>query len=225
MMLFCIKEFKKLIKFTNNWIYVIAVLVYLSFTNYISSYLMYVFAAISIIIPFALYFINNKITKKDLSNFLLSIVYVVLPFGLLIRIPFVQGTYNPTIIIASFVLIWANDSFAYLVGKSIGKHKLMESVSPNKTIEGFIGGLVATNMAGYIISIYFPSELNMIQWLILANICAILAVLGDLLESKFKRLAKVKDSANTIPGHGGFLDRLDSLILVAPFVYLFLQFV
>ena len=92
------------------------------------------------------------------------------------------------------------------------------------TIEGFIGGIVATNIMAYIISIYYPN-LNMLHWFILANITGLFAVMGDLVESKFKRLANVKDSANVIPGHGGFLDRLDSLILVAPFVYLFLQLV
>lgn len=223
-MLLCLKEFGKLIGYSRRWIFGIAILLFFSFTDYFPGYIIYTFTIISVIIPFTNYFINEKISKEDISNFFLSLIYIVLPFGLLIRIPFAHGTYNPTIIIAVFALIWTNDSFAYLVGKSIGKHKLIEKISPNKTIEGFIGGLVATNIAGYFIAQYYL-ELSVLHWFILANISGMFSVMGDLIESKFKRLAGVKDSANTIPGHGGFLDRLDSLILVAPFVYLFLQLV
>jgi len=222
LMLLCLKEFKQLIKFENNWIYIIAVLIYLSFTDYFPGYIIYSFTIASMIIPFGIYFINSKITKEEISNFFLSIIYIILPFGLLIRIPFINGNYNPTIILSTFILIWANDTFAYIVGKLIGSHKLIKSISPNKTIEGFVGGLVATNIIGYILAQYI-TEIDTLNWFILANISGVFSVMGDLVESKFKRLAKVKDSANLIPGHGGFLDRLDSLILVAPFVYLFIQ--
>ena len=223
-MLLCLKEFSKLIKFSKKWIFVIAILLFFSFTDYLPGYIIYTFTIISVVIPFVNYFINEKISKEDISNFFLSTIYIILPFGLLLRIPFSHGSYDATIIIAVFIFIWTNDSFAYIVGKSIGKHKLIERISPNKTIEGFIGGIVATNIMAYIISIYYPN-LNMLHWFILANITGLFAVMGDLVESKFKRLANVKDSANVIPGHGGFLDRLDSLILVAPFVYLYLQLV
>jgi len=222
LMLLCLKEFKQLIKFTNNWIYIIAILIYLSFTDYFAGYIIYSFTIASMVIPFGIYFINSKISKEEISNFFLSIIYIILPFGLLIRIPFAHGSYNPTLILSIFILIWANDTFAYIVGKLIGKHKLIKSISPNKTIEGFVGGLVATNIMGYFLAQYV-TKIDTLHWLILANISGIFSVMGDLVESKFKRLAQVKDSANLIPGHGGFLDRLDSLILVAPFVYLFLQ--
>jgi len=224
LMLLCIKEFKRLINFKNNWIYIIAILIYLSFTNYFPGYIIYSFTIASMVIPFGIYFMNDKISKEDISNFFLSIIYIILPFGLLIRIPFSHVSYNPTILLAVFGFIWTNDTFAYIVGKSIGKHKLIERISPNKTIEGFIGGIIATNIVGYFIAQSF-SDLPLLHWFILANITGLFAVMGDLVESKFKRLAHVKDSAKVIPGHGGFLDRLDSLILVAPFVYLFLQLV
>jgi phosphatidate cytidylyltransferase len=223
-MLLCLKEFKQLIKFSKKWIYVIAILLYLSFTNYFNGYIIYSFTIIGVVIPFVNYFLNAKISKEDISNFFLSTIYIILPFGLLLRIPFSQGAYNPTILIAVFGFIWTNDTFAYIVGKSIGKHKLIERISPNKTIEGFIGGLIATNVLGYFLAQHY-NELSLTHWFLLANISGIFAVMGDLVESKFKRLANVKDSAKVIPGHGGFLDRLDSLILVAPFVYLFLQLV
>jgi len=223
-MMLCLKEFGKLIKYKRTWIFGIAILLFFSFTDYFPGYIIYTFTIISVVIPFVNYFINEKISKEDISNFFLSTIYIILPFGLLLRIPFSHGAYNPIILIAIFIFIWTNDSFAYIVGKSIGKHKLIERISPNKTIEGFIGGLVATNIIGYIVSTYY-TELSTLHWFILANITGLFAVMGDLIESKFKRLAGVKDSANVIPGHGGFLDRLDSLILVAPFVYLFLQLV
>jgi len=220
-MLLCLKEFKALVSLKSNWIYFTAVFLFVSFTNYFSGYINYSFIILSAVIPFVTQFINPKITKEELSNFLLSILYVVLPFCLLILIPFVNGSFNPKILIGVYILIWANDSFAYLVGKSIGKHKLIEKISPNKTIEGFLGGLLATYAIGYLIAMQYH-DLNKLQWFIIANISGIFGVMGDLVESKFKRLAGVKDSANIIPGHGGFLDRLDSIIFVAPFIYIFL---
>lgn len=226
LMLLCLKEFKKLINFSNNWIYIIAVLIFLSFTSFLPGYVIYTFTIASMVIPFGIYFINDKISKEDISNFFISIIYIILPFGLMLRIPFTNGSYNPTYILATFFLIWANDTFAYIVGKTIGKHKLIKRISPNKTIEGFVGGLLATNIVGYLMAQYITNTpISTLHWLILANIVGIFAVMGDLIESKFKRLAQVKDSAKIIPGHGGFLDRLDSIILVAPFVYLFLQLV
>jgi phosphatidate cytidylyltransferase len=117
-------------------------------------------------------------------------------------------------------MIWCNDTFAYLVGKSIGKHKLLERVSPKKTIEGFIGGIVFTLLASILIS-QFYTFFSVTLWIISALIISIFGTLGDLVESKFKREAGVKDSGNIMPGHGGILDRLDSAIFVIPFLYIF----
>jgi phosphatidate cytidylyltransferase len=155
--------------------------------------------------------------------------YIVLPFVLLTKIPIGINGYNPKIIISIFILIWTNDTFAYIVGKSIGKHKLFESISPKKTIEGFLGGVFFATIAGYFISKYYfdPKEnyltKSILIWTITAFIVGIFGTIGDLVQSKFKRLANVKDSGKIMPGHGGILDRLDSVIFVAPFVYLFYQ--
>jgi phosphatidate cytidylyltransferase len=117
-----------------------------------------------------------------------------------------------------------NDSFAFLTGKNFGKRKLFISVSPKKTIEGFIGGFIFALIAGYVIS-KLNSDLTLINWLIIAGIVSIIGTIGDLVESKLKRQAKIKDSGTIMPGHGGILDRLDSLLFAAPFVYLYINFI
>ena len=121
-----------------------------------------------------------------------------------------------------FILIWINDSFAYLIGSNFGRQKLFESVSPKKTVEGFLGGVFFSAIGSYFIFKY-TNNLEFSNWLIISVIVSVFGTIGDLIESKYKRQANVKDSGNLMPGHGGLLDRLDSAIFVAPFVYLFLK--
>jgi len=104
----------------------------------------------------------------------------------------------------------------------MGRHKLMERVSPKKTLEGFLGGVVFTLVGGYVLSRVFSQTLNLSQWMVVATIVCVMGVGGDLVESMFKRMAGVKDSGRIMPGHGGMLDRLDSFIMSVPFVYAFL---
>lgn len=154
--------------------------------------------------------------------------YVILPFLLIIKLPFlIQDIYSPFIIIGSFILIWTNDTFAYIVGKTIGKHKLFERISPKKTFEGFFGGMVFTIIGAYILSC-FDIFLNPVFhsfpiWAGAAIILVIFGTLGDLVESQLKRKAGVKDSGTIMPGHGGVLDRLDSIIFAIPFLFLYYQ--
>ena len=168
---------------------------------------------------------NHKIS--NLSKYLYLLGYITLPFIFITKISFGIKDYNPKIIIGLFILIWTNDTFAYIVGKSIGKYKLFEKISPKKTIEGFFGGLIFAIFAGYLISMYLikPSEQfrdkSILIWTIIAAIVGVVGTIGDLIESKFKRVAGVKDSGKIMPGHGGVLDRLDSVIFVAPFIFLF----
>ena len=163
------------------------------------------------------------------SKYLYLLGYIILPFIFITKISFGVKEYNPKIIIGLFILIWTNDTFAYIVGKSIGKHKLLERISPKKTIEGFLGGILFAVLAGFLISKYFIqaspkfSQKSIIIWCSIALIVGIMGTIGDLIESKFKRIAGVKDSGKIMPGHGGILDRLDSVIFVAPFVFLFYQ--
>jgi phosphatidate cytidylyltransferase len=168
-------------------------------------------------------------TLSEPSKYIYLLGYVLLPFVFITKISFGINAYNPKIIIGLFILIWTNDTFAYLVGKSIGKHKLLERISPKKTIEGFIGGVVFAIFAGYLISkLYIKaspnfSDKSILIWTTIALIVGIFGTIGDLVESKFKRIAGIKDSGKIMPGHGGILDRLDSVIFVAPIVYLFYQ--
>ena len=169
-----------------------------------------------------LLFISKKGKIDKLSKYIYVIGYVIFPFILITKIPFGKHGFNPQIIISIFILIWTNDTFAYIVGKSIGKHKLLEKISPKKTIEGFIAGIIFSVIAGILISKYYIGG-SILIWTISPVIISVFSTLGDLIESKFKRIAGVKDSGNIMPGHGGVLDRLDSIIFVAPFVYLFYQ--
>lgn len=178
-------------------------------------------------ILFLFYDSVSKISTSSKYFYLLG--YIILPFVFITKISFGTNSYNPKIIIGLFILIWTNDTFAYIVGKSLGKHKLLERVSPKKTIEGFLGGLVFAMIAGVLISKYYiqasptHSQKSIYIWLTIALIVGFFGTIGDLIESKFKRIAGVKDSGKIMPGHGGILDRLDSVIFVAPIVYLFYQ--
>jgi phosphatidate cytidylyltransferase len=166
---------------------------------------------------------KNRFLDKQ-SKYVFLIGYLIIPIIIFTKIPFISNSYHPEIIIAILILIWTNDTFAYLVGITMGKTKLFERISPKKTIEGFSGGLVFAIIAGVLLAQFYLQE-SIIRWIIIALLVTTFGTLGDLIESKFKRLAGVKDSGNIMPGHGGFLDRLDSIIFVAPFVYLFYQII
>ncbi|MFV8353677.1 phosphatidate cytidylyltransferase [Flavobacterium sp. XS2P14] len=178
-------------------------------------------------ILFLFYDTIQKISTS--SKYLYLLGYIILPFVFITKISFGINDYNPKIIIGLFILIWTNDTFAYIVGKSIGRTKLFEKISPKKTIEGFLGGILFAILAGYLISKYYIkanpefSDRSILIWTSIAVIVGIVGTIGDLIESKFKRIAGVKDSGNIMPGHGGILDRLDSVIFVAPIIFLFYQ--
>ena len=167
----------------------------------------------------------KKVNENSMLKQQLPMLYVLIPFSLLTLIPsIVNNTYNPYIILGILIIIWSNDTFAYLVGKNFGKRKLYEKISPKKTIEGLVGGMVFGTIAALIIAISTES-LTTFHWIVLSIIISVTGTIGDLVASKFTREANIKDSSNLIPGHGGFLDRLDSLIFVSSFVYLYLQII
>ena len=233
-LLIAVFEFCELVHINKIFPVIIAVLMYGSVTyletqnQHLSKNFDYTLLAVTLLISFqCIYFLfNEKQYKVDtISKYLFLLGYIILPFIIITKIPFGIKGYNPKIIIGIFILIWTNDTFAYIVGKSIGKHKLYEKISPKKTIEGFLGGIVFALIASYIIATYYIEGKQTAQfiWLGFALIVGIFGTIGDLIESKFKRIANVKDSGKIMPGHGGILDRLDSVIFVAPFIFLFYQ--
>lgn len=167
-------------------------------------------------------FSEKSIPLFQSKRFIITTFYLSSAFIFLVLIADFYSNYNPNLLLGSFVLVWVNDTFAYIVGKNFGKQKLFPSISPKKTVEGFLGGLFFSCVASYFITKY-SYTLNFTNWLILAIIISVSGTIGDLIESKFKRQANVKDSGVIMPGHGGLLDRLDSIIFAAPFIYLFLR--
>ncbi len=167
-------------------------------------------------------FASKKIPLFQSKRFIVTTFYLTSGFVFLLLIANYQEQFTPQLLLGGFILIWVNDSAAYFVGKNFGKQQLFPSVSPKKTVEGFLGGLFFACVSSYFIATY-TETLGSTSWLILAIIVSVFGTLGDLIESKFKRQAGVKDSGVIMPGHGGLLDRLDSIIFAAPFIYLFLR--
>ena len=220
-----LNEFLKLIKLKGTIAYIIlAVLFYFLAYKEINSVLILLPATILInLFLIRDIMIFNKISLLKSKRYLYIIFYIISGFVFLALIPFTNKDFEPQIILGIFILAWTNDTFAYLVGKSFGKRKLMEKISPKKTIEGFFGGMVGALFASFIFFKFTSiSEYNLIFWLFLALLVSVLGTIGDLIQSKFKRLAGVKDSGNIMPGHGGVYDRLDSIVFASPFIYLFI---
>lgn len=155
---------------------------------------------------------------------LAGLAYVALPFSLMCYVPILSTPqWNPWVTVAYIAIIWANDVFAYLVGMSVGRHPLFPRLSPKKSWEGFFGGVAGAIAAGTVAARLLDGSVW--AWAGLAAVASATGVLGDLAESMFKRAAGVKDSGRIIPGHGGWLDRFDALILSAPFVFVYMLYV
>jgi phosphatidate cytidylyltransferase len=133
----------------------------------------------------------------------------------------VKNQHEEGILLGFLVMVWTNDTFAYLVGRMIGRHKLYEKISPKKTWEGSFGGLIFTLVAAYILSRFYPA-LTTTEWLIMSLITVVFGIIGDLFESLMKRMYGLKDSGNIIPGHGGVLDRFDAIFFSSPMVFVYL---
>ena len=156
----------------------------------------------------------------------LGIIYLVIPFLLVNELswsedPEIRNHIWP--LMAIFILVWSNDTFAYLIGKQFGKNKMFERISPKKTWEGFVGGMVFAIIAGILIA-YFTDQ-NMVQYALYGVVVGIFGTLGDLVESMLKRSVSVKDSGKILPGHGGILDRFDAVLFTIPIIYYLDQFI
>jgi phosphatidate cytidylyltransferase len=186
---------------------------------------------ITVFVPFILLIvpvIKNRVGRTSEAAWMIfGFVYLVVPFVLL-NLLYYPGldfsAHSHAVLLGFFAVIWMNDTFAYLTGTAFGKHKFAEKISPKKTWEGIFGGLLASIISGYILSLFF-NELNFLQWMVFSLLIVIFGTFGDLLESVLKRNFNVKDSGKVIPGHGGILDRFDSILLAAPFVFVYLQLI
>ena len=207
---------------------VASVVLFLSTYQVLSGHSHKVLLSVNILSIFSIFIFElfrNK--KQPLKNILVTIggvIYVGLPFALLNLIAFlpidsVIGNYNKYILLGFFIILWANDTGAYVVGSLIGKNRLFERISPKKSWEGSIGG--AFFAVGFAILLYYFTGLEtVIFWVIFALSIVVFGTLGDLVESLIKRDLGVKDSGSILPGHGGFLDRFDAVLMAAPFASL-----
>ena len=222
----CLYEFKRLTHLKGYYIFIAYLglwwaYIYLVSDTTLITLLMLLTITINLALLAFLYS-KKEASFNTIQKFIIGLFYIGGGCIFLTMIPYKHNGFSKFLIMGIFIIIWVSDTFAYFVGKSIGKTKLYPSVSPKKTIEGSIGGLVFALIAAYFLAPFEPT-LNLNQWLILATVIVISGGLGDLIESKFKRIADVKDSGAILPGHGGMLDRLDSLIFAAPFAYLTLN--
>lgn len=194
------------------------------------SYLLFIFPLLVILVLLELF----RKSEFPVTNFAFSIagiLYVVIPFAMLNFFAYrADGRFYETIgiegyqyilLLAFFVIQWSNDTGAYLTGRAIGKHKLFERISPNKTWEGAFGGAIFALLAGFLFAYFTHGHIG--HWLAISLLIVVFGTLGDLTESQIKRSVGVKDSGNILPGHGGILDRFDGVLFSAPFVLTYLH--
>ena len=228
-------EFIKLITDYNHKFFSIDsgksnLILYLTFPLYISLFILsknwefqilflLLIVLTNILLGFSL--LKNKLFSFSiLKNRFIGHFYLVGSLVIFFSMPNVLNQYDPLIVCSFLALIWTSDSAAYVFGVNFGKRPLLKSVSPKKSIEGFVGGVVFS----IILSVLFYKNMNLnfslAQWIFLGLLTSCLGALGDLVQSQFKREAGVKDSGKWLPGHGGLYDRMDSIIFAAPFIYL-----
>ncbi|MGV3631510.1 MAG: phosphatidate cytidylyltransferase [Bacteroidota bacterium] len=172
---------------------------------------------------FFLFMVSELWRKKqepiyNIASGVLGLFYVLLPFIFILFLVEMPGKW---MLIGMFLLIWTNDTFAYLSGRLIGKTKLFERISPKKTWEGTLGGAAFTLLTAFLLS--FSGEMSLLFWMVAACVIVPAAIVGDLLESLFKRNLGIKDSGSILPGHGGILDRFDATLFTLPFFFCWVQ--
>lgn len=190
----------------------------ITFYTYFREYFHSVFIT-AVLFTFLLIALSSKENKVKTSGLVLfGLVYITVPFTMLFEL-----STNYLLVFLLLFLIWANDSFAFFGGKYFGKHKFSK-ISPNKTVEGLMSGFVFTVLTS-IVFYFITKEITLIDSLVIGILISVLAPTGDLFESFLKRYTGIKDSSRIIPGHGGILDRFDSLIFCTPFVYIYFKYI
>jgi phosphatidate cytidylyltransferase len=185
-------------------------------------YYLLIFITASAIYLIKLYIKRDKTPFTNIAFTFLGIIYVGIPFALLNMATFFDRHYHYEVVFGCLLILWASDSGAYFAGKNFGRRKLFARVSPKKTWEGSIGGAILALCFGYALS--FPFDIIPLwKWLCISLIIVVAGTYGDLVESLFKRSLLIKDSGQSLPGHGGFLDRFDGLLIAAPFIVAFLR--
>jgi len=211
-------------------IYIISALVASGIAG--KEYLVLAAVSVPLVIITGLYRKTDTKPFDAIAQTLFGVVYVALPSSLMLFSAFIFGgppaliggmfpDFSPAIVAGFILLIWANDTGAYLTGITLGRHRLMERISPKKTWEGLIGGIAASLLASLIVFKLFGT-IGKADWMIVSVIVSVAGTYGDLAESMLKRSVGVKDSGNIMPGHGGFLDRFDSLLFSFPLVFIYL---
>lgn len=191
-------------------------------------YYVLIFPLISFVYMIKLY---KKFERKPFTNIaftFLGIFYVAVPFALLNIAAFEDGVYHYQIIFGCLFILWASDTGAYFAGTFLGKNKLFERISPKKSWEGFFGGAAlamafAVGLPFFFEAIGQTSTLSLFNWIIVGLIIIVGGTFGDLIESLLKRSIEIKDSGDSLPGHGGFLDRFDGLLISAPFIVAYIE--
>lgn len=187
-----------------------------------AEYYILIFPLISCIYMIKLY---KKFERKPFTNIaftFLGILYVAVPFVMLNLVVFDEGRYNYEVILGSLLILWASDTGAYFAGTRFGKRKLFERISPKKSWEGFVGGAILASVFAVGCAFYLHT-LSLQQWVIVGLLIIVGGTFGDLVESLLKRSIEIKDSGDSLPGHGGFLDRFDGLLISAPFIAAYLE--
>ena len=222
----CLYEFKRIVHLKGYYIFVAYLAlwwVFIYLTNDTTAVNLLMLCTVAVNLALLMFLFSKKPRKfTNFQKFIIGLFYIGGGCIFLTMIPYKHESFAQFLIMGIFILIWVNDTFAYLVGRTLGRTKLFPAVSPKKTIEGSVGGLIFALVAAYFLS-WYETRLTLMEWMAMACLIVVAGSLGDLLESKFKRMAGVKDSGAILPGHGGIWDRLDSLVFAAPFAYLILN--
>ncbi|MBN1598103.1 MAG: phosphatidate cytidylyltransferase [Bacteroidales bacterium] len=228
-----LREFSRIyselgVKTTGKWVIINSVFFLLS-VLIISMDMQPGYVIIPVVLLFLIIPVSALYTRNGNPSYIMAVtmfgsIYITLPLILLNLIQQISLQTNIPFTLAIFVIIWTNDTFAYLVGLAIGRNRIFERISPKKSWEGFFGGLVMGILASLVIYYLYPDP-GLINWVTIGFLTIIACIFGDFVESSLKRTAAVKDSGTIMPGHGGILDRADSLLFVSPIIYIILMII